>query len=105
MGGGEPGTKLPRDVDRLVLRKAANAVEQGREIFAVHILHAQKRMISGFADVENAADIGVRNLTRYADFTVKAGQRSAVLLYPLGEELQCNGLSQAKVVRAVHLAH
>ena len=40
---GEAGADLARDLERPVLREAADAPEQRREIFAVHVLHRQER--------------------------------------------------------------
>ena len=76
----EPRADLPRDLDRLVFRQAADAPEQGRQILAVHVLHRQKQMAVGFADVVDAADVRMRDLPRRPRFVVELRELLRVLL-------------------------
>ena len=41
--GGQAGADLARNLDGLVLREAADAPQQRRQILAVHVLHGQER--------------------------------------------------------------
>jgi len=56
---GQPRARLPRHLEGAVLRKAADAAEQRREILAVHLLHRQERVAFEFADVGDAAHVGM----------------------------------------------
>ena len=40
--GGESGADLARELDGFIRRQAADAAEQGSEIFAVHVLHGEE---------------------------------------------------------------
>ena len=104
--GGDPGADLPRDLDRLVLRKAADAAEQRRQILAVHVLHRQERTgrrrrrcrrCGRRCDARWCARCALRCGTARA----RPGSRSEIV----GQELQRDGLSELEVVGAVDLAH
>ena len=56
---GKTGTDLSNNLDRLVRREAADAAQQRREVFAVHVLHRQERVSFVFADVVDAAHVRV----------------------------------------------
>ena len=45
-----------------------------------------------FADVKNAADVDVRNLTGIAHFGMKSFERGGILLQMIGQEFQRDGL-------------
>ena len=64
--GGEPGADLARELDRAVLREAADAAEQRRQVLAVHVFHREERVPFELADVVDAADVGMRHLPRHA---------------------------------------
>ena len=49
-----------------------------REILAIHVLHRKERGAVHFADVVNAADVGMRDLARDAHFVVEASERVLV---------------------------
>ncbi len=57
--GREAGADLTRQLDRAVLREAADAAEQRREIFPVHVLHREERVPLEALDVVHAADVGM----------------------------------------------
>ena len=54
--------QLLRYVDRLGSMQASDALQKRRKIFAVDVLHREKVAALEFADVVDAADIGMRNL-------------------------------------------
>ncbi len=58
-----------------------------------------------FANVVNAADVFVRDLTRHAHFTMKPRERGAVTQQMFGKELQRDRLPQFEIVRAIDFAH
>jgi hypothetical protein len=68
VGGGEARADLPRELDRAVLRKAADAAQQRRKILAVHVLHRQEGVAIDLADVVDTTDVRVRHLPCHADF-------------------------------------
>ena len=76
--GVEARAELPRDVDRLVHGQVADPLEEGREVFAVHVLHREKMAALDLADVVNAADVRVRDLTREAHLRVKTREERFV---------------------------
>ncbi len=90
---------------RAVFREAADALEQRREILAVHVLHRQERRAVDFVDVVDAADVGVRDLPRHADFGVELGQARRILVDVGRQELERDRLAELQVVGAIHLAH
>ena len=77
--GGEARANLPRDFDSFVLREAANAADERREILAIYIFHGDEWRIAGHADVENAADVGMRYLPCDAHFAVESRERSRIV--------------------------
>ena len=64
----------------------------------------RKDLVRHFAEIEDAAYVGVRDLAGNADFVAKAFEPLAVS-HGLGEEFQSDLLAQAEVVGAVDLAH
>ena len=103
--GGEPGADLPRDLERAVLREAADAAEQRREILAVHVLHRQERVAVDLADVVDAADVRVRHLARHPHFGVELRQPRGIAIDVRRQELQRDRLTELQIVGAVDLAH
>ena len=87
VGRSESSADLASELNRLVYRQAADAAEQGREFFALDVLHRKKMAPISFADVVNAADVFVTNLTGDADFTVKAGECGAIAQQMLRQKL------------------
>jgi hypothetical protein len=101
----EPGADLPRDFDGLVLRQAADAPEQRRQILAVHVLHRQEQQAVRFADVVDTTDVRMRNLPRRPRFVVKLRQLLRILFQRRRQELQRDRLTETEIVGAVDLAH
>jgi len=62
---------LPRDLDRPLLREAADALQQGGEILAVDVFHREKRSAVGVANVVRAADVAVRDRAGDADLVME----------------------------------
>ena len=88
-----------------VLGEAADALEERREILAVHVLHRQERRALDLVDVVDAADVGVRDLPRHADFGVELGQARRILVDVGWQELERDRLAELQVVGAIDLAH
>jgi hypothetical protein len=74
-------------------------------ILAVHIFHGQKEVPIGFADIENTADVGMRNLARGMYFGMKARERRCVLRKSYGQKLDGDDLTQLQILGAIHFAH
>ena len=100
-----PAQSLRAVSDGLVDGQAADAAEEGAEIFAIHELHGNVMQAFGDADVVDAADVGVGDLARDADFVVEAGEGAIVGGGGFGEEFQGDGLAESEVGGAVDFAH
>ena len=87
VGRGQTGTDLPRDFRGLVWRNPTNPADHRSKIFAINILHGQEESSVGFADVEHAADVGMRNLPGRAYFSVKPRERRGILGKRIGKKL------------------
>ena len=103
--GGDAGAQLPRQLERLVLRDAADAAEQRREVFAVHVLHREEAAAVRLAEVVQAADVLVRHLARHAQLVVKLREPAVVVGGAAGQELQRDRLIEGEVVGAIHFSH
>ena len=79
VGRRKAGADLPGDFRGFVGRKAADTANDRSKVFSVHIFHREKRDAVHIPDIEDAADVRMRNLTRYAHFGMKAGQRRRIL--------------------------
>ena len=102
---GDAGAQLARELDRLVLRDAADPAEQRREILAVDVLHRQEAAAVGVAEVVQPADVLVRHLARDAQLVVELRELRVVGRDAFGQELQGDRLIERQVVGAIHLAH
>ena len=58
-----------------------------------------------FADVVNAADVLMTDLTGYAHFAVKARERSAIAEEMFRQKLERDRLTEFQIVGAIDLAH
>jgi hypothetical protein len=101
----EPRAQLPRNLDRLVRRQAAEPLEHRREFLAPHVLHREEVHPVGFADVVDAADVAVRNLPRDPHLPMKARERSSVGRERFGQKLERHGLFELQVFGPVNFAH
>ena len=100
--------ELPRDLDGLVFRQPADAAQQRRQILAVHVLHREevrRAVRRRSTDVEDAADVRMRDAQRQADFVEEPLEPIRVALDVARQELQRDGLAELQVVGAVDLAH
>ena len=100
----QPGANLAGDLDSFVGGQAADAAQQRGEIFAIHVLHGEEDLVVGLPDVVNAADVGVRDAARDADFVAEALQR-VLVRHGLRQELEGDGLAEAKIVGAINFSH
>ena len=105
VGYGEAGTELPGDFYRFVLRKSTNAAQQIREVFPIHVLHADEGHAVGFANIEYPADVRMRDVARDTYFAMEPRQGSAVLHQLFRQELEGNVLIKLKVLGAINLSH
>src|SRR4029077_13405355 len=105
VGGGETGAELARNLQALVGGQPANAPEQGGQVFSIHVFHSEKNAAIGFTDVEDPADVGMRDLAGKTHFGVKALQSIFVAGKRYRQELERNGLAEFQIICAVNLAH
>ena len=102
--GRQPRAQLPGDLDPFVDRQSADAFQQRGQIFPVHVLHRQIQLAVRFADVVDAAHVGMRELAREPYFVAEP-LAGAFVRTQRGKELERHGLPELEVVGAVHLAH
>lgn len=105
VGGGEACAEFMRDFKSFAFRKAPDAREERREIFAVDILHGKKMMAVDFADVVDATNVGMRYLARYAHFRMKTFDAVNVARERIRKKFQRDDLTKFKVVGFVDHAH
>ena len=103
--GGETGAKLARNLYGFIGRQATDAPQERRQFFAFDELHREKVLAVYFADVINATDVAVRDLTRHAHLSMEARERSAVRRECFRQKLQSDGLTELEIVSAVDFAH
>src|ERR1043166_1641433 len=68
---GEARAEAAGGIDGFVGGEAADAGEQAGEIFPIDVFHRDERHALDFADIVNAADVGVRDEARDADLAVE----------------------------------
>ena len=102
---GEPGAQLARRFEGLVGGQAADAQQQVGQVFAVHVFHGDERHAFDFADVVDAADVGVGDLAGHAHFAVEPFQQTRVGRGFDGQEFERHRLAQHQVGGAIDLAH
>ena len=102
---GDAGAQLARELDRLVLRDAADAAEQRREILAVDVLHREETAAVGVAEVVQPAHVLVRDLAGDAQLVVELRELRVVDRGAFRQELQGDRLIEREVVGAIHFAH
>jgi hypothetical protein len=105
MSRGEACAQLACDFDGLVGGQAANAPQERSEVFAIDILHRKIKLAVDFAEIVDAADIGVRDLARDANFIVKTGADGRIVRGNFRQKLERDFLAQREVVSAIDLAH
>ena len=101
----QAGAEMAREFQRLGSWQPPDSMEQRREIFAVDELHRDEMSAVDFIDVEHAADIGVRHLTRRSDLGEETVERRRVSLDFARQELQRDRRPNLEVVGAVDLSH
>ena len=80
VGRRESSGEFARELHGFIAGQTADAAQKGAEIVSVDVLHREKRLAFGFADIVNPADVGVRDQARDADLFVKATQQVLVAL-------------------------
>ena len=103
--GGEAGAQFARRFEGLVGGQPADAQQQRRQVFAVHVFHGDERHAFDLADVVDAADVGVRDLARHAHLAVEALQQTRVRGRFRRQEFQRHRLAQHQIGGAIDLAH
>ena len=101
----EARAELPRDLERLVRRQPPDALQKGREVLAVDVLHREVLLSVHLGDVVDAADVRVRDLPGDADLGVEAIEAILVLGQMPRQELERHGLTELQIVGAIDLAH
>ncbi len=105
MSGRETRAQLPRDFVRLGRREVADPPQQRRQILAIHELHGQELLTLDFADIVNAAHVGVRHVTRVPHLGVKPFEQARRLRESSRQELERHRLSEPQVIGPEDLAH
>ena len=105
VGGGQSHTKLPRNLDGLVLGKAPDLSNQSGQILAVNVLHGEEVLALNFPDVIDPADVGMRNLAGHADLIVEALEPARMIGQIPRQKLQGHRLAEFQIVGSVDFAH
>ena len=105
VGGGETGAELARDLQGLVAGQPADAPQQRAEVLAIDVLHGEEIQPFDFAEIVDAADVGVRHLARDADLVAESLERRLMVRDRLGQKFERHRLVERQVVGAVDLAH
>jgi hypothetical protein len=102
---GQSRAELSRNFQRFVGREPADAPQKGSQVFAIDILHGEKRVPVDLPDVINAANIGMRNSPCHSHFVAKAFQQSLIAGGFVGKKLHSDRLSERQIIRTIDLAH
>ena len=111
VSGGEAGAELTGDVESFVGGDAADAAEEGGEIFAIDEFHGEEgvggglggrcsvcsdrcRVGGNFAKVKDAANIWMGNLAGQADFASEAGECVGIAGEGGGKKFESDGLAE-----------
>jgi hypothetical protein len=95
-----------RAISPAVVRRPSSSSAGGHcEILAVDELHRQKELALDLSNVVHAADVRVRHLARRANLVVKLRESYGVASHVVGQELQCDRLSESQIVGAIDLSH
>ena len=105
VGGGESGTELTGGLDGFIGGEPADAGEEGRKVFAIHVFHGDERRAIDHPDIVDAADVGVGDHARDADFSVEAFKDTRVLGGLGRQEFKGDGLSEGEVGGPIDFAH
>src|SRR5262245_23009235 len=91
------------------MRQMTDPPQQSRKIFAIDILHRPEMdwtaINERFSNVMYAADIGMRDITRGSNLTMKAREHGAVIGKSRREEFQRDKLMKRQILGLVDLAH
>ena len=101
----QAGAELARRFQGLIGGQPADAQQQVGEVFAVHVFHGNERHAFDFADIVDAAHVGVRDLAGDAHFTVEALQQTGVGRGFRGQEFEGHRLAQHHIGSAIDFAH
>ena len=87
----EPGAELPGHVDGGIVRQAADAPQQRRQVLPVDELHREERVAVGLADVVDAADVRMRDVARHAHLAAETLDAVGVGAIASGRNLSATG--------------
>ena len=102
---GEPCAELAGDLVGLGARQPADALQERRQVLAVHVLHGQVELAVHQADVVDAADVGVGDLARVPHLAPEALEHVRAVGERTAQELERHGLRELEVIGAVDVAH
>jgi hypothetical protein len=105
MRGGQARANLPSNFDGFVLREAADTAQERAEVFAVDVLHCEKRGAIDFADIVDSAHVGVRDAAGDPNFVLESLEHAFVTSGFFGQELHRYRLTKRQVVSAIDFAH
>jgi hypothetical protein len=105
MGGGQASADLVRGFESLVAGKAADAAQQGRKVLAIDVLHGEEVLAIDLADVVDAANVGMRNLTGVADFRMESSESGGIFLERGRKKLQRYNIAELEIFCAIDFTH
>jgi hypothetical protein len=83
--------------------QTADAAQETPQVLAINVFHGEERRSIHLADIANAADVGVRDLTCDANFGAEAFERLWIRIRR--EEFESYRLAEREIVGAVDFTH
>src|SRR5688500_3629557 len=105
MSSVETSANLTSELDGLVYGNTADATEQRGQCLALDVLHREEVTAVGLADVVNATNVLVTDLSGNSHFTMKARERSAIAQQMFRKKFKGDGLTEFEIVGAVDFTH
>ena len=79
--------------------------QERRQVFAVDVFHREKVTAFDFADVVDAADVGMRHLPGDAHLGEKPLAPDGIVGKRFGQKLQGHRLAQLEIIGPINLSH
>ena len=101
----QPGANFACNFGGFGGRQSADPSQQGREVFAVDILHRKERNSIDLADVIHSAYVWMGDLAGHPDFALEPFEQAIVFGSSFGQKLKGDGLAQCKIGGPVDLPY
>ena len=85
--------------------QASDPLQERRKVFAINVFHREKVTAFDFADVVDAADVGMGHLPGDAHLGEKPLAPDGIVGKRFGQKLQGHRLAQLEIVGTINFAH